>query len=425
MLRPTSRPQPLLAPILNSRWLKPWEQIDWSLLLAVILLTAIGGVFIRSTLLHSHMETDWKQHWVTGVVGLILAMAVARFRYENLQQWTWWIYGATNVILILIRFIGRSELGAQSWISVAGFNIQPSEFAKVAIIIVMASILSMEPADSIGAMLRSLVVLAIPTGLIFVQPDLGSALVFGAIAIGMLYWANAKPGWLLLLLSPLVAAIWFANSIPVWLGWVAMTGVVGWRSLPWYRVGALGAMVVNLASGPLGNWAWNHVLKPHQRDRLSMFLDPTKDPLGAGYHLIQSQIAIGSGGIWGKGLNQGSQTQLEFIPEQHTDFIFSAIGEELGFFGGFFVVLVFWFICYRLVMIAQNSRDDFGSLLAVGVLSMIVFQVLVNIGMTIGVSPVTGIPLPWISYGRSALLTNFLALGLVESVANGRQMFRG
>jgi rod shape determining protein RodA len=425
MLRSTPRQQSIVTQLLRSRWLQPWEQIDWPLLWAVLLLTGIGGMFIRSTLLHSHMETDWKQHWVTGVVGLIMAMLVSRSRYEYLQQWTWWIYGITNVFLIAIRFVGRSELGAQSWISIGGFNVQPSEFAKVAVIIVMASILSIEPANTIGSMLRSLGVLVIPTGLIFVQPDLGTALVFGAIAIGMLYWANAKPGWLLLLLSPLVAAILFANSKPIWLIWTILMGLVGWRSLPWYRVGALASWLVNLASGPLiGQWAWSNVLKPHQRDRLSMFLDPTKDALGAGYHLIQSQIAIGSGGLWGKGLNQGSQTQLEFIPEQHTDFIFSAVGEELGFLGGFFVVLVFWFVCVRLVLIAQNARDDFGSLLAIGVLSMIIFQVLVNIGMTIGVSPVTGIPLPWLSYGRSALLTNFLALGIVESVANGRQRFR-
>lgn len=424
MLRPTSRQQPLLTQILRSRWLQPWEQIDWSLLVAVLLLTGIGGMFIRSTLLHSNMETDWKQHWVTGVIGLILAMVVSRSRYEYLQQWTWWIYGFTNLSLILVRIIGKSELGAQSWIGVGGFNIQPSEFAKVGVIIVMASILSIEPAQTIGSMLRTLGVLALPTVLIFIQPDLGSSLVFGAIAIGMLYWANANPGWLLLLLSPLISAILFANSLPIWLTWVAITGVIGWRCLPWYRLGALGALVVNLVSGGLGRWAWDHILKSHQRDRLSMFLDPTKDPLGAGYHLIQSQIAIGSGGLWGKGINQGSQTQLEFIPEQHTDFIFSAVGEELGFIGAFLVVAMFWFICFRLVMIAQNARDDFGSLLAVGVLSMIVFQVLVNIGMTIGVSPVTGIPLPWLSYGRSALLTNFLALGLVEAVANGRQRFR-
>ncbi|HEY9874362.1 MAG TPA: rod shape-determining protein RodA, partial [Candidatus Obscuribacterales bacterium] len=163
------------------------------------------------------------------------------------------------------------------------------------------------------------------------------------------------------------------------------------------------------------------LLKEYQKDRLILFLNPEKDPLGGGYHLIQSRIAIGAGQLWGEGLNQGTQTQLNFIPEQHTDFIFSAIGEELGFIGCLAVLIVFWLFCLRLVILAQTAKDNFGSLIAIGVLSMIVFQVIVNIGMTIGLAPVTGIPLPWVSYGRSALLTNFIALGIVESVANYRQ----
>lgn len=163
------------------------------------------------------------------------------------------------------------------------------------------------------------------------------------------------------------------------------------------------------------------VLKDYQKDRILMFLDPDKDPLGGGYHLIQSRIAIGAGGTWGKGLNHGTQTQLNFIPEQHTDFIFSAIGEELGLVGSICVLFGFWLICLRLVIIAQNAKDNFGSLIAIGFLSMLVFQVVVNIGMNIGLAPITGIPLPLLSYGRSSLLANFIGLGLVESVANHRQ----
>ncbi|HEY9845609.1 MAG TPA: rod shape-determining protein RodA [Candidatus Caenarcaniphilales bacterium] len=170
----------------------------------------------------------------------------------------------------------------------------------------------------------------------------------------------------------------------------------------------------------IGHLFWG-LLKDYQKDRLILFLDPDKDPLGGGYHLIQSRIAIGAGELWGRGLNHGTQTQLNFIPEQHTDFIFSAIGEELGFLGALLVIAVFWIICLRLVLIAQTAKDNFGSLLAIGVFSMLMFQVVVNIGMTIGLAPVTGIPLPWMSYGRSALLTNFIAIGLVESVANHRR----
>jgi rod shape determining protein RodA len=166
------------------------------------------------------------------------------------------------------------------------------------------------------------------------------------------------------------------------------------------------------------------LLKDYQKKRLIIFLDPDQEPLKGGYHLIQSRIAIGAGEMWGRGLYKGTQTQLSFIPEQHTDFIFTAIGEELGFVGGILVLIAFWLVCLRLVIIAQNAKDNFGSLIAIGVFSMIVFQVAVNIGMTIGLSPVTGIPLPFLSYGKSALLMNFLAIGVVQSVANFRQRLK-
>jgi rod shape determining protein RodA len=187
-------------------------------------------------------------------------------------------------------------------------------------------------------------------------------------------------------------------------------------------VSSILAIGVNLGGGLLGQVLW-HILKDYQKDRLIVFLDPDKYPLGAGYHLIQSRIAIGAGELWGQGLNQGTQTQLNFIPEQHTDFIFSSIGEELGFVGSICLLLMFLFVCWRLLRVACQAQNNFGSLLAIGVLSMISFQAIVNISMTIGIAPVTGIPLPWISYGRSALITNFVAIGLVESVANYRQKF--
>jgi rod shape determining protein RodA len=204
---------------------------------------------------------------------------------------------------------------------------------------------------------------------------------------------------------------------------VGLLALLAWTSLPWPRIGAAVTIALSAVFGFLGEVFWA-LLKDYQKDRLILFLNPEKDPLGGGYHLIQSRIAIGSGQLHGTGLNQGTQTQLHFIPEQHTDFIFSAVGEELGFIGALVLLVVFWLICFRLVMIAQNAKDNFGSLLAIGVLSMIVFQVMVNIGMTIGLAPVTGIPLPWMSYGRSALLTNFLGIGLAEAVANHRHRLK-
>ncbi len=402
---------------------QPWQELDWLLFLLPVGLTLFGGITIRSTQMHLGL-TVWWQHWVMGAVGMLLALFVARWRYENLLQWRWIIYAITNLSLLLVIFVGTTANGAQSWVTVGNFNLQPSEFAKVAMIIVLASVLHEGGARSLGTVFKALAVTALPGLLILLQPDLGTSLVFGAITLGMLYWANANPGWLILLISPVVSAILFGLFLPAWVAWVALMVLVAWRSLPWAISGSFVAAVINLTAGGLGSFVWQHVLKAYQRDRLTLFLDPDKDPLGGGYHLIQSRIAIGAGQMMGRGLNQGTQTQLNFIPEQHTDFIFSAIGEEFGFVGCLLVLAVFWLICLRLVIIAQNAKDNFGSLLAIGVLSMIVFQVLINIGMTIGLAPITGIPLPWLSYGRSALLTNFIALGIVESVSNYRHRLK-
>jgi rod shape determining protein RodA len=225
------------------------------------------------------------------------------------------------------------------------------------------------------------------------------------------------------MMSPIVSAILFSLFLPAWFVWVAAMVIIGWRTLPWPLLGSVGVLVGNALSGGLGHLLWG-LLKDYQKKRITLFLDPNQDPMGAGYHLIQSRIAIGAGELWGRGLHQGTQTQLRFVPEQHTDFIFSAIGEELGFAGCLVVLFLFWLLCLRLVIIAQNAKDNFGSLIAIGVLSMIVFQTVVNIGMNIGLAPITGIPLPLLSYGRSALLANFIGIGLVESVANHRHRLK-
>jgi rod shape determining protein RodA len=407
------------------RWkslVAPWQELDLQLLAVTIGLTFLGGVMIRSAELNNG-QTDWWWHWIMGGIGLAIALFIARSRYELLIQWHWVVYAITIAGLIAVMLIGSTANGAQRWINILGFQVQPSEFAKIALIISLAAIMHSEPASTLGAVFRVLGVAAVPWMFVFLEPNLGTSLVFGSITLGMLYWGNANPGWLLLMASPIISAIIFNAFLPAWFVWVVAMGVIGWRSFSWPILGALGALVVNGVSGGLGHLLWG-LLKDYQKDRLILFLDPDKDPLGGGYHLIQSRIAIGAGELWGRGLHQGTQTQLRFIPEQHTDFIFSAIGEELGFVGSLCVLFLFWLLCLRLVIIAQNAKDNFGSLLAIGVLSMIVFQTVVNIGMNIGLAPITGIPLPLLSYGRSALLANFLGIGLVESVANHRHRLK-
>lgn len=405
------------------QWMQGWQQVDWLLFLVPTLLMAFSSVVIASTQINLGATSYGWNHFFLGLIACAMALWIARIRYEVLLQWQWVIYIAVNLSLLAVIFVGTSGFGAQRWITIFGFNVQPSEFAKVGLIITLASLLRDPFATTLWGMFRVLAIASIPWALVFVQPDLGTSLVFGAITMGMLYWANVNPGWLILMMSPLVAAIVFHFSIPIWLVWSGIMGIIAWRSLPWKIFSTVLATAINLVSGKLGEVFWGF-LKDYQKDRLILFLDPDKDPLGGGYHLIQSRIAIGAGKLWGRGLHEGTQTQLNFIPEQHTDFIFSAIGEEWGFIGAIVVVTAFWFICLRLVIIAQNAKDNFGSLLAIGVFSMLIFQVIINIGMTIGLAPVTGIPLPWMSYGRSALLKNFIALGIVESVANHRYRLR-
>ncbi|WP_017303616.1 rod shape-determining protein RodA [Spirulina subsalsa] len=397
--------------------LRGWQQIDWILMGLVILLTFLGGVSIRSAALTSSRDTDWWQHWLIGLIGLVIAFGIARWQYKTFLHWHWVIYALSNITLVIVILIGVEANGAQRSINILNFNIIPSEFAKVALIITQAAILQNRSSSKLTLLLQALGVTVIPWALVVLQPDLGTSLVFGVITLSMLYWANVNPGWLILMGSPMIAALLYNLYLPSWFIWVGLMSLLAWFTIPWRVVGTFFAVLANVTAGGIGGFMWG-LLKDYQKDRLTLFLQPEKDPLGGGYHLIQSRIAIGSGSMWGRGLHQGTQTQLNFIPEQHTDFIFSVIGEELGFVGSALVLIAFWWLCLRLILIAQNSKEDFGSLLAIGVLSMIAFQVLINVGMTIGLAPVTGLPLPFLSYGRSALLANFIALGLVEAVNN-------
>ena len=396
-----------------------WQQIDWFLLLVTTGLVVFGSLTIHSIELAENLNRSL-QHLLTGFVGLGLILTIARCNYRALLRWHWLIYVLTNISLIAVMAIGVTAKGSQRWITLGGFNVQPSEFAKIGMVITLAALLHNQDARNLSTVLRTMIITAVPWGLVFLQPDLGTSLVFGVIVVAMLYWSNINPAWLLLLISPLVSAVLYNLSLPGWFIWtIVITGAV-WLAFPAKISAALSAIAINCGAVELGNVFWN-LLQDYQKDRLILFLDPEKDPLGGGYHLIQSRIAIGSGGTWGKGLFSGTQTQLNFIPEQHTDFIFSAVGEEYGFVGSMLLILAFWLICWRLVMIATKATDNFGSLLAIGILSIIAFQTVVNISMTIGLAPITGIPLPLMSYGRSSLLSFAIGLGLVESVANHRE----
>jgi rod shape determining protein RodA len=399
-------------------WLRPWERFDWLLLLSIVALTGFGGLVIYSVERHQETERYSFQHWAVGIIGVLIVLAMARFRYSWLLQLRWPIYAITNLLLILVLFIGTEVKGAQSWITIGSLNLQPSELAKIGVIVVLAATLHQESAAKITTILKTLAIAALPWGLTL-KEDLGTSLVFGAIILGMLYWANIPLAWLIILISPIVSAIVFNVYFPAWIVWTVLIGILAWVYLPWRFISASIAVIVNSATGEAGKIIWD-LLQPYQKARLTLFREPELDPLGHGYNLIQSRTAVGAGDIFGRGLFQGTQTRLNFVPEQHTDFIFSAVAEQFGFVGCIILLLVFWFVCLRLMAIACNSDDNFGSLLAVGVLSMLFFQVVLNVSMNIGLAPITGIPLPFISYGGSSLISLFLAFGIVESVANYR-----
>ena len=286
-------------------------------------------------------------------MGFGLGLLLARLPMDQLQRLQWPIYVVTMASLIAVRVVGTSALGAQRWISIAGFNVQPSEFAKLAAVLLLAACCPATRWNGPWIWCARLLILP-PWALVFIQPDLGTSLVFGAVLLVMLYWAGMPLAWLVLLVSPVITAV-VAGVLP-WglLVWIPLMGWLAWSSLPWKRMALAVVLAVEGGFAVVTPVLWRHGLKDYQRDRLVLFLDPSKDPLGGGYHLLQSKVGIGSGGLWGTGLMHGSLTRLRFIPEQHTDFIFSALGEETGYVGSVLVVLGFALLVWRLLRIASK-----------------------------------------------------------------------
>ncbi|MEW6771272.1 MAG: rod shape-determining protein RodA [Bacillota bacterium] len=324
------------------------------------------------------------------VIWVFLGFAVAAFfmgwRYEELPRYATVLYVVNLLLLAAVLFMGHTALGAQRWIKLGPFLLQPSEFAKFVIIITLANFLARreERLERLRDLLPVFLYVGLPLLLILKQPDLGTSLVFVAVTFSMLYMAGVRATTLLAL------------------GGTGFLGVCGWI---WAHLN-------------YGVWI---PLKEYQIARLTIFLDPWQDWQGAGYHMIQSQIALGSGGLWGRGLFNGTQNQLNFLPEQHTDFIFSVVGEELGFVGAVVLLVLYYLLLFRAIKVVTVAKDSFGRLLATGIVTMFVFHILVNIGMTMGIMPVTGIPLPLFSYGGSAMLTNLAAIGLLENIYARRQ----
>ncbi|HEY9712054.1 MAG TPA: rod shape-determining protein RodA, partial [Chroococcales cyanobacterium] len=333
------------------------------------------------------------------------------------------IYVANLGLLLAVMIKGHSAQGAQRWLALGPITLQPSEIAKLVVIFTIAAWLRRFPIRSFFDIFKVAAIIVPPAILVFKQPDLGTSLTFGAVFMGTTYWAGATATDILVLVSPLISLIlaavnmdWFHYFLPG----LAVFLLIFWRtkSMRWWL--RLIMIVVIVAANFGAGWARPHLwglLKEYQQKRLTSFVNPYSDPRGSGYHILQSLIAIGSGGINGTGLGKGNQSQGAFIPERHTDFIFAVLGEELGFRVAVLVVTAYTIICIRGLWIAyQSKHEPAGSIMAIGLTCMFLFHVFLNIGMTIGIMPVAGVPLPFLSYGGTALLVDLVSIGLLQSI---------
>lgn len=355
------------------------RKVDFALIFSILALCAYGALMIYSAT-HGSAEAGTDSYiflkkqilWI--VLGIVITAFMAFIDYNQLRHYLIPIYVLNLFLLTLVYFFGKTSGGAQRWIPIGAFHLQPSEFAKILVIITLAIFLSTRKGEisSLRDIALAFLFVLPPWILIFTQPDLGTALVLFAILMGMLLGAGIKMRYYIAIILTCVL---------------------------------VGFLIINF-----------HVLKDYQMKRLMVFVDPDIDPLGAGYNLQQSKIAIGSGELTGKGLFSGTQANLQFLPAKHTDFIFAVIGEELGFLGSVLLLGLCFIVISRGIRIASTSKNMFGSLIAIGIVSMWLFQILVNIGMTIGIMPITGIPLPFISYGGSSLWANLAGTGLLLSI---------
>ncbi len=398
---------------------------DPALVLAVLLMTGFGVAMIYSAGVLNIPSPVTEGTWIRQARWFALGLAaftVVRFvRAHWFERIAPPAYVFGLVLLVATLFLGTGPgtvAGVNSFLDLGFIRFQPAEFAKLATILALARYLGARSEDptTLGALVPPTVITVVPLALVILQPDLGTASAFVGILFATLYWAGAPIGLLLLLASPGVALV-LSYDNRVWA--VFFVVVAGSVYLYRYRlllVESLAVLLANLAAGTVAAPLWNS-LAEYQQNRVLVFLDPSVDPRGAGYHLIQSMVAIGSGGLVGKGFTQGTQKRLDFLPEQHTDFIFSVIGEELGFLGTGLALALFGFILYRLVKLAEEAVDPFAGVMIFGIFGAWLVHIFVNVGMTVGLVPVTGIPLPFVSYGGTFLLMSWIAVAMAIKVA--------
>lgn len=399
------------------------RELDKPLVAVTLLLAAFGLATLYSagqTDVPSFVTTIWLKQCIWLGVALVAMTLVFRVSPRLLEWATPYVYATAIVVLLFTLAFGTGSgtaASSKSWITIAGHRLgQPSELAKLAVVLMLARWLAERRAAP--ATLRELVppclIAGVPFFLIVAQPDLGSALVLIAILFSMLFWAGTKPSLLLLLASPVIGLVLSFSTI-VWGAWIVLLFalLLWWRPYVWE---GLTVMLLNVAMGVIALPFWRH-LAPYQQSRLLAFLNPDVDPRATGWHVIQSRVAVGSGGFLGKGFTHGTQKRLAFLPAQHTDFIFSVVGEELGFVGVLAALGLFTALILILLRIARRATDPFSGLVVFGIAGMFFTHIVENVGMTVNLVPITGIPLPFFSYGGSFLLSCAVAIGISLRIA--------
>jgi rod shape determining protein RodA len=399
------------------------DRFDLGVFLPVVGLIVFGLLAIYSSTVHHPTASGNFAKQIFFVVLSCLGFFVAiSLPTQTLKMIAIPSYLASLFFLIAVLVVGKTVYGAKSWFGIGGFGFQPSELAKLGTILMLSYWLTNKSRDinNIRDLAIALAIGIVPVMLIMLEPDMGTSIVFGLITLVLIFWSGISLFGLFVVLSPgLVVFASLFGGVAFVISLLCIIAALFFFKRDLFN--SITVFVINMASGFFFDYAFK-ILKPHQQKRIETFLDPLADPLGAGYNALQAKVAIGSGGLLGKGFLQGNQTQLRFIPEQWTDFIYCVIGEEFGFIGSLAVVILFLILFVKMLNIASGAKDKFSVLIVIGILTLMFSHFAINIGMNLGITPVIGLPLPFLSYGGSSIMMNMFMIGLVLNIYRNRKM---
>lgn len=400
------------------------DKFDFVIFIPVILLIGVGLIAIySSTFNHPTAGGSFNKQLSWALIALPAFFIVYFLPTRTFKLFSGSSYMLSIFLLVVVLFLGKTISGSKSWISLGSFGFQPAEFAKIGIILLLAYWLTKKDVDinSFKDLFLTLAIGILPVILILLEPDMGTAIVFVVIILVMIFWSGISLFGLFVVLSPgIVIFSSLFGTIPFLL--ILFLVLIALIFFKQNLFTSATIFVVNLGAGFVFDILFGY-LQPHQQRRIDSFLDPSADPLGAGYNALQAKVAIGSGGFLGKGFLEGNQTQLRFIPEQWTDFIYCVIGEEFGFLGSAFVIILFMVLFVRILTVSQLLNDKFGVLVLIGTVALFFSHFAINIGMNVGITPVIGLPLPFLSYGGSSLIVNMILIGMVMNIYKNRKYY--